>query len=644
MDRWNRFRLICAQSADNLPAVRQVSELQKQIPTLYGVLSVNTCAIAATHSGYAPGIVTMGFPAFAVSISLLRAVHWLRLRPETMTEAEAIRQLLLTTVMTGVLSLVSLAWAMVLHGYGGPYEQAHVVIFIAVTVIASINCLTHLPVAAFLVTGIVMSTLILICLTSGNAVFVAIAVNITFVTMAMVRVLSNNYRAFVALVASEATATRLSEDNAKLALTDSLTGLPNRRHFFQDLEDLTVTVGGRGGIFALAIFDLDQFKPINDTYGHTAGDHVLAEAGRRLAAFADDKVMVARLGGDEFGVLLHDPGDPEEAIRFCNAICETLQQPIAWGGLWLTGGCSGGLAKFPRAGREPATLFDRADYALYHSKLYCRGETTLFSQEHEDAIRVERAVETALRSVDLDAEMRIHYQPILDTETGRITLVEALARWMSPTLGQVPPDRFIAAAERCGMIHHVTLLLLRKALADCALLPPDVGLSFNLSAHDLASPETVAAIVGAVRKSGIDPRRMTLELTETALLRDFDQAKEAIVALRALGIKIALDDFGTGYSSLGYVHRLPLDKIKIDRSFIAAMDSDVGGSVIATILNLCENLGLDGIAEGVETEGQMAAIRRHGCRLVQGYLVGKPMPLAELLAGLPRAEPHPLRA
>jgi len=253
-------------------------------------------------------------------------------------------------------------------------------------------------------------------------------------------------------------------------------------------------------------------------------------------------------------------------------------------------------------------------------------------------------VEPAIRSVDLDAEMRIHYQPILDTETGRITLVEALARWMSPTLGQVPPDRFIAAAERCGMIHHVTLLLLRKALADCALLPPDVGLSFNLSAHDLASPETVAAIVGAVRKSGIDPRRMTLELTETALLRDFDQAKEAIVALRALGIKIALDDFGTGYSSLGYVHRLPLDKIKIDRSFIAAMDSDVGGSVIATILNLCENLGLDGIAEGVETEGQMAAIRRHGCRLVQGYLVGKPMPLAELLAGLPRAEPHLLRA
>jgi len=254
-------------------------------------------------------------------------------------------------------------------------------------------------------------------------------------------------------------------------------------------------------------------------------------------------------------------------------------------------------------------------------------------------------VEAALQSADLAAEMEMHYQPILDTVTDRITTVEALARWTSPKLGRVPPDRFIAVAERCGMIHSVTLLLLRKALADAARLPDDIGLSFNLSSHDLASPETVIAILAAVRQSGLDPRRITLELTETALMRDFEGAQKAITLLRALGIKIALDDFGTGYSSLNYVHRLPLDRIKIDRGFMADVESDLGRSVVITILDLCQNLGLDGIAEGIETTEQLSAVRRHGCRYVQGYLIGVPMPMTDLLGGLRgAAEAEPVSA
>jgi predicted signal transduction protein with EAL and GGDEF domain len=332
-------------------------------------------------------------------------------------------------------------------------------------------------------------------------------------------------------------------------------------------------------------------------------------------------------------------------IAACDRICEALQEPIRLGEIRVQTGCSGGLATYPQAGREADALFDRADYALYHSKEHRRGVTTAFTREHEAAIRAEREVENALRSSDLAAEMRLHYQPILDTRTGEITLVEGLARWTSPSLGEVAPDRFVAAAERCGMIHSLTLLLLRKALADGARMPASVGLSFNLSAHDLASPETVIAILALVRQSGIDPSRLTLELTETALMRDFAQAKDAITTLRALGIQIALDDFGTGYSSLGYVHRLPLDKIKIDRSFISGLDTEVGYSLISTILDLCQNLGLDGIAEGIETPEQLAAVRRHGCRYIQGYFVGRPMPIADLLPLLPEgAEPFPLTA
>ncbi|MBE7200209.1 MAG: EAL domain-containing protein, partial [Parafilimonas terrae] len=579
-------------SADGLTSVRQLVELKKQIPTLYGLLAVNACALAATHASLAPSFLTLGMPGALIILCLVRAARWWRLRPETYSEARAGRLLRRTTILTGLLSVAFVGWAMTLNVYGGPYEQGHVAIFVAITVIACIFCLTHLPVAALLVTGIVMSAFLFCCITSQNRVFLAIAVNTAFVTAVMVRVLNGNYRAFVQLIASQAEAGRLSEENARLAHTDSLTGLPNRRYFFQKLDALIQASAQDDAHFALAIFDLDRFKPINDTYGHTIGDRVLAATGRRLAAFASDDVIVTRLGGDEFGVLVRSPGPPEEVIAFCDAICAAMQKPIRFGNIQVVTGCSGGLARYPRAGREADALFDRADYALYHAKEHRRGKTTLFSQEHEDAIRAERAVEAALRTADLAAEMALHYQPIIDTVSGEIVLVEGLARWTSPALGRVPPDRFVAAAERSGIIHTVTLLLLRKALADSARLPPGIGLSFNLSAHDLTSPETVAEILAAVRASGLDPRRLTLELTETALMRDFDQAKAAIATLRTLGIQIALDDFGTGYSSLGYVHSLPLDKIKIDRSFVADIDTDLGRSLVSTILNLCQNLGL----------------------------------------------------
>jgi diguanylate cyclase (GGDEF)-like protein len=626
-------------------AIRQLVELKKQIPTLYGLLCVNACALAVTHAALAPRILTVGLPGILVLICTLRAIRWVKMRPELLSVVQAERQLRRTTVLTAILSVAFVGWAMALNGYGGPFEQGHVAIFVVVTVIACIFCLTHLPAAALLVTGIVMSVFLFCCLTSRNHVFLAIAVNTAFVTAVMVRTLIGNYRAFVQLVASQAEADRLSEENARLAHTDSLTGLPNRRYFFQQLDDLIQTSARDGTRFALAIFDLDSFKPINDTYGHSIGDRVLAANGRRLAAFASADVTVTRLGGDEFGVLVRSPGPPEEIIAFCDAICAAMQKPIRLRNIQVVTGCSGGLAKYPRAGREADALFDRADYALYHSKEHRRGKTTLFSHAHEDAIRLERSVETALRGADLAAEMTMHYQPILDTATGEIVLVEGLARWTSPTLGRVPPDQFVAAAERCGLIHTVTLLLLRKALTDGARLPPTVGLSFNLSAHDLASAETMAAILDTVRASGFDPRRLTLELTETALMRDFDQAKAAITTLRALGIKVALDDFGTGYSSLGYVHRLPLDKIKIDRSFMADIDTTLGCSLLSTILNLCQNLGLDGIAEGIETEEQLEAARRQGCRYVQGYLVGRPMPIGDLLPWLqPSAERERLSA
>ena len=632
-----RIRTLLAEPpftrTDGRIAVRQMIELRSQVVALYALLSVNACALAFTHLGLAPAWLALGCPAAFVALCAARALHWWRLRPETLTEAQARRRLRQTTVLALALSVGFVAWSIALGAHGGPYEQGHVAIFIAITVIGCIFCLTHLPVAAFGVTLIVTVAFLIHCLTSGNGVFIAIALNTTFVTVVMVRILANNYRAFIDLTQSQFEAQRLAEENARQALTDSLTGLPNRRSFFQQMEALAASADDRTP-FALAIFDLDRFKPVNDTYGHNAGDHVLQETGRRLAAFAGAEVTVARLGGDEFGALIRRPSDGPAATAFCTCICEALRAPIWLGETPVVAGCSAGLALYPSAGRRAAELFDRADYALYHSKMNERGRTTLFSQEHESAIRTERAIEAALHGPYLDHEIEVHYQPILDAETNRIVMVEGLARWTHFTLGRIAPDRFVAAAERCGAIHRLTTLLLRKALADAARLPPEIGLSFNLSSHDLTSSETVVAILAIVRESGFDPRRLTLELTETALVRDFERAREAITLLRALGVRIALDDFGTGYSSLSYVHRLPLDRVKIDRSFMADLSSRQGERIVATILELCRNLDLSCVVEGVETPEQLAILRRLGCRHVQGYLIGRPARMASLLERL----------
>ena len=619
-------------------AVRQLVELRTQIVSLYALLSINACAVAFTHLGLAPAWLTMACPALFVAVCATRCLHWWRMRPEALSEGQAERQLHLTTRLSIVFAVGFVGWAMALSAYGGPYEQGHVAIFIAITVIACIFCLTHLPRAAFGVTLIVTVAFLIHCLTSRNGVFIAIALNTTFVTVVMVRVLANNFRAFVTLTRSQGEAQRLAEENARLALSDSLTGLPNRRAFFHELETLTDASAVGETPFALAIFDLDRFKPINDTYGHKAGDRVLQETGRRLAGFAGAGVSVARLGGDEFGALIRPSADGSDVAAICARICEALRMPIRLGETLVATGCSAGLALYPEAGRGAAELFDRADYALYHSKLNQRGHTTAFSQEHENAIRTERAIEAALHSPDLAREIEVQVQPILDLRTNRVVMVEGLARWTHATLGRIAPDRFIAAAERCGAIHRLTTTLLRRALTDAARLPPEIGLSFNLSSHDLASSETVIAIMEIVRASGFDPRRLTLELTETALMRDFERACDAITLLRALGIQIALDDFGTGYSSLSYVHRLPLDKVKIDRSFMADLHAPRGERIVATILDFCRNLDLPCIVEGVETEGQLAILRRLGCRSVQGYLIGRPVRMTALLERLGEIE------
>jgi diguanylate cyclase (GGDEF)-like protein len=624
--------------------IAQYGEVKRQVPLLYALLVLNACAVSYTHRAFAPDWLTIGFNGLLALICGWRTIVWMLAKDASEITADAARaQLIRTIVLAGVLGAAFVAWSLTLDRYGGTMERGHIALFIAVTVIGCIFCLVHLPQAAMLVTATVTIPYLCYYLYQGNPVFTAMALNIALVTAVMIWVLLNSFAGFETLIRSKETLAlkqreteRLGAENARLAYTDALTGLRNRRYFFAELDRALALAKSSGGRIAVGVFDLDRFKPVNDTYGHVLGDRLLTLVGGRFAEAVSEGVILARLGGDEFGILLTRDVDDAQAIG--QAICDRLSDTFTIEDHQIALGCSAGFAIYPDAGETVHELFDRSDYALYHVKSARRGECALFSIEHETLIRTARAVEIALQAADLDAELHVRYQPIVCTETMAVLGVEALGRWTSPVLGSVSPEQFITTAERVGLIETITLTLFAKALDDFAKMPAALGLSFNLSAFDIVSPKTVAALIAMVEAGPIDAKRITFELTETALMRDFDAAVRGIRSLRALGIRIALDDFGIGYSSLGYLRRLPLDKVKVDRSFTADIDETSGRTIVTAILGLCQTLELDCIVEGVETEAQLGKLQALGYRMAQGYFFAAPMPLRTFMTWMTRQQ------
>ncbi|UDF04525.1 bifunctional diguanylate cyclase/phosphodiesterase [Asticcacaulis sp. AND118] len=412
-----------------------------------------------------------------------------------------------------------------------------------------------------------------------------------------------------------------------LAHYDALTTLPNRRSFFTELE-VAMVGAQRGHPFDLALIDLDGFKPVNDLYGHSVGDALLIEVGSRLRAVVGTRGVVARLGGDEFALILNRQHTDDDLRRFGEDLCDALRQTYVLGG-GVNANISGsvGFVHSDPAGQWTASqMLERADYALYYAKQNLRGAPVIFDARHENEMQDFGAVDQTLRSSDLERELYIVFQPQIDLKAQRTVSFEALARWQSERLGAVRPDIFIRAAERSGLISDITLILLRKALVAVHDWPADMRVSFNLSARDLHSLPAIARICDTVRESGVDPKRIEFEITETAMLTDFDQALEALALLKGMGSRIALDDFGSGYSSFGYIHRLPVDKIKIDRSFVTQLlrhDSTV--KIIKTLIDLCENLSLEHVIEGVETAAELRRLKDIGARYIQGYYFSEPM-------------------
>ncbi|MFH1044443.1 MAG: EAL domain-containing protein [Pseudomonadota bacterium] len=423
-----------------------------------------------------------------------------------------------------------------------------------------------------------------------------------------------------------------------LAHHDMLTGLPNRAYLTERLATILALARRHGTLVAIMFIDLDNFKTVNDSLGHHVGDAVLREVAARIKEVLREADMVSRLGGDEFLVILADFAAPEDAATVAHKLLQTISAPIALEGQQLCTRASIGISVFPRDGDNADDLIRHSDAAMYGAKENGRGHCLFYAPGLSDAAAETLARETRLRDAVRGGEFVLFYQPQLSVGDLHLTGIEALVRWRHPQNGLTDPSEFIEFAETRGLIDQLGQYVLSEACrqnkawqaAGFDALP----ISVNVSAAQFHSGDLVAEVKRVLERSGLEGQYLELELTE-GMLMDKDVVGEALSGLRALGVRITIDDFGTGYSSLAYLKRYPIDKLKIDRSFIDDLGTDADDRAIATaIINLAKTLKLTALAEGVERPEQLDFLRAHGCDEFQGYLAGKPVPAEEFSAFL----------
>jgi diguanylate cyclase (GGDEF)-like protein len=437
------------------------------------------------------------------------------------------------------------------------------------------------------------------------------------------------------------------EQIAYLAYHDSLTGLANRRMFSDELERSALNARRSGATLGLLFVDIDDFKRVNDLLGHLAGDELLREIADRLSAVvrpydtvARPKVpglrnALARVGGDEFLILIPDLTDPLQAATVAERILERLQLPVEVAGQEVEVTASIGITTCPQDSDEPEQLLRNSDIAMYQAKQKGKCQYCFYTEEMNAAMTARVEMEIALKKAIQGDELSLLYQPQVDAATGEIVATEALVRWQSRDLGSVMPNEFIPIAEESGLIVDLGDWVLReacrqnKAWQDAGLAP--VPVAVNISNRQFAADDLEARVAEALTETGLEPRYLDIELTETSIMKSPVKAAHTLEALKVLGVQISMDDFGTGYSSLSALKRLPIDCLKIDQSFIRDISADSNdAAIVNTIIVMGKSLNLLVLAEGVEDRDELVFLREHGCDRIQGYLVSRPMPADEM--------------
>jgi diguanylate cyclase (GGDEF)-like protein/PAS domain S-box-containing protein len=423
-----------------------------------------------------------------------------------------------------------------------------------------------------------------------------------------------------------------------LSRQDPLTHLPNRRVFAHEIKKLSRQTETAVPFAVLAI-DLDRFKPVNDLYGHATGDYVIQVAGKRLVESVGDLGTVTRLGGDEFGVILKPAASEcaQLAEACANAVIHSINQPIQVGDFTVEIGASVGIALYPEHGEDPGTLFRHADMALYAIKQTERGTSKFYCDSMGHEAEAKAVLENAARHAVANNEIHPFFQPIFNIQTGRIQSFEVLSRWHSPELGDVPADQFIPIVDQFNLMPQFTMSILRKACDVAKSWPDHITLSINLTAKEVCDLSTPIRLFNVISSVGISPKRLKIEVTEQALLKDVFMAKQVIMAFRNAGVSVVLDDFGSGYAGLGYLRELKFDGIKIDRSFTASiLRQSESATIVEAMQMLANKLGLETVAEGIEDEMTLNALRKIGCNAGQGYLFARAVSADEVSTLLDR--------
>ncbi len=634
-------RLVTVPNDNPELTLAQFKAFSKQVPLLYFILLTNMLSLAGTHQGSAPFWLVKVIPAVFAVLFITRGLGWIRESRKTVDAAYAYRRLVATNRLVLPISVLSVVWSISLMPYGNDYQKAHVAFFMSITVIGVIFCLMHLRSAALMVTFLVIMPFAVVMGMSGEPTLIATAVNMFLVSLAMIAILLRHYSDFTKLneqrltLLAQQTALRdknremqrLSDENLRLANLDSLTQIANRRSFFSNLASAFERAREDDRRLAIGVVDLDGFKPVNDLYGHSAGDKVLVEVADRLSAFESSDCSMFRLGGDEFALLIDTSSMDEKAlVDFGQRVCASISLPIMIGNsvVHVTG--SMGIAVYPDVGLNGQDLYERADYALYSAKRENRASVVVFNARQAKALLRQRQVEDVLFAAISIGNCRSPISRSL-RQTAMLPLASRL--WHAGQIRcsvPVSPAEFIPIAEQHGRINVITRLLLTQALAEAKTCRARPICPSTCRPTIWPSRKNVLRIIAAVNSSGIAPRRINFEITETAIMHDFEQAAHSIELLRALGCQISLDDFGTGYSSLNHVHKLPLSKIKIDRSFVDRIDERPASyKIVKSVLTLCSEMGLTAIAEGVEREEEVRVLTSLGVDAMQGYYFSKPM-------------------
>lgn len=626
---------LSAERQHGLLAARSQS-LSARLPLLYAVVLVNIAALAGSFVGTAPNLLAEWIPLCLGAAIVGRMAYWLAIRTGRQTP-EVVQRAVRRLPLTGLILASGLvAWALALYGYGTEHQRSLVHYITAITCFVGILGMSHSPGTALtMALGVIVPSSLVFLLGDHPSRYQVVAVQ-AVVGALLLLIARGHSRDFVALELSRQDLVRRAKEagemarrNLDQATRDALTGGLNRRGILDAFEEcLAQPASDRPW---LALIDLDGFKLINDTHGHAAGDAVLCAVSERIAR-SPSAVVSGRMGGDEFALLLSETLDRKAVGAALADLTRAIAEPIPFGDRQLAIRASIGLHRC--AGSRVGDCLERADLALYKAKTCHVAAVGEFTASDEKDLAHKRTITKVFTSSDLESQLRLLYQPVVDCQQRRTVGFEALARWSPDGQEWLAPDDFINLAETTGRMSELTGMIVDRALRECPAWQHGCGLSINLSACDILREDGATWLAGLVDAAGAPHNYLGFEITESALVNDYRRAADTLDQLRGMGFLILLDDFGTGYSSLSHVHNLPLDRLKIDRSFAVGLANNPSSrAIVGTTVALARQLDIGCVIEGIETAEQEAIARSLGLRLMQGFHFSRPVSALEALGG-----------